>query len=95
MGLPSRNLWSAFLCDVLNALPVLPSVTLVVYKLVAYRVLSCSNGQYSSCAGHPVVPIGRSPRTDVLLKVEKIVLEYGGCVFRLAGLYISFFILEL
>uniref|UniRef100_A0A2N9GNF9 NAD-dependent epimerase/dehydratase domain-containing protein n=1 Tax=Fagus sylvatica TaxID=28930 RepID=A0A2N9GNF9_FAGSY len=43
----------------------------------------------------PVVPIGRSPRTDVLLKAEKVVLEYGGCVLRLAGLYISFLILEL
>lgn len=35
----------------------------------------------------PSVPIGRSPRTDVLLKVENIVLEAGGCVLRLAGLY--------
>lgn len=43
----------------------------------------------------PVVPIGRSPRTDVLLKAEKVVLEYGGCVLRLAGLYISFLILDL
>ncbi|XP_028114390.1 uncharacterized protein LOC114312352 [Camellia sinensis] len=39
---------------------------------------------------NPSVPIGRNPRTDVLLKAEKIVLEYGGCVLRLAGLYISF-----
>lgn len=38
----------------------------------------------------PVVPIGRSARTDVLLKAENIVLESGGCVVRLAGLYISF-----
>ncbi|KAH9765614.1 NAD(P)-binding Rossmann-fold superfamily protein [Citrus sinensis] len=37
----------------------------------------------------PVVPIGRSPRTDVLLKAEKVILEFGGCVLRLAGLYIS------
>ena len=37
----------------------------------------------------PSVPIGRSPRTDVLLKVENIILEAGGCVLRLAGLYIS------
>lgn len=37
----------------------------------------------------PVVPIGRSPRTDVLLKAEKEVLDVGGCVLRLAGLYIS------
>ncbi|KAF5941711.1 hypothetical protein HYC85_019353 [Camellia sinensis] len=29
----------------------------------------------------PVVPIGRSPRTDVLLKAEKAVLESGGSVF--------------
>jgi hypothetical protein len=35
------------------------------------------------------VPLGRSPRTDVLLKAEKEVLEAGGCVLRLAGLYIS------
>ncbi|KAI5650672.1 hypothetical protein M9H77_36677 [Catharanthus roseus] len=35
----------------------------------------------------PVVPIGRSPRTDVLLKAEGVVLEAGGCVLRLAGLY--------
>ncbi|XP_057771963.1 uncharacterized protein LOC130991652 isoform X1 [Salvia miltiorrhiza] len=35
----------------------------------------------------PVVPIGRSPRTDNLLKSEKVVLEAGGCVVRLAGLY--------
>ncbi|KAJ8766489.1 hypothetical protein K2173_022548 [Erythroxylum novogranatense] len=35
----------------------------------------------------PVVPIGKSPRTDVLLKAEQVVLEAGGCVLRLAGLY--------
>lgn len=35
----------------------------------------------------PVVPIGRSPRTDVLLKAEKVVLDFDGCVVRLAGLY--------
>ncbi|CAM8988297.1 unnamed protein product [Rhodiola kirilowii] len=34
-----------------------------------------------------VVPIGRSPKTDVLLKAERIVVEAGGCVLRLAGLY--------
>ncbi|MQL74140.1 hypothetical protein Taro_006494, partial [Colocasia esculenta] len=38
----------------------------------------------------PVVPIGRSPRTDVLLKAENAVLDSGGCVLRLAGLYISY-----
>ncbi|XP_028751668.1 uncharacterized protein LOC114711433 [Neltuma alba] len=35
----------------------------------------------------PVVPIGRSPRTDVLLKAENVVLEFGGCVLRLSALY--------
>ena len=35
------------------------------------------------------MPIGRSPRVDVLLKAENVVLEFGGCVVRLAGLYIS------
>ncbi|RDX99619.1 hypothetical protein CR513_17314, partial [Mucuna pruriens] len=38
----------------------------------------------------PVVPIGRSPRTDVLLEAENIVLEFGGSVLRLSRLYISF-----
>ncbi|KAH7573628.1 hypothetical protein JRO89_XS03G0182300 [Xanthoceras sorbifolium] len=42
----------------------------------------------------PIVPIGRSPRTDVLLKAEKMVLEFGGCIVRLAGLYISFIRIE-
>ncbi|XP_077240538.1 uncharacterized protein LOC143881383 [Tasmannia lanceolata] len=36
-----------------------------------------------------IFPIGRSPRTDVLLKAENAVLEFGGCVLRLAGLYKS------
>ncbi|CAL5213886.1 unnamed protein product [Lathyrus oleraceus] len=35
----------------------------------------------------PAVPIGRSPRVDILLKAENVVLEFGGCVLRLAGLY--------
>ncbi|XP_050875584.1 uncharacterized protein LOC127079212 [Lathyrus oleraceus] len=35
----------------------------------------------------PVVPIGRSLRTDVLLNAESIVLEFGGSVVRLSGLY--------
>ncbi|KAL3505786.1 hypothetical protein ACH5RR_031168 [Cinchona calisaya] len=43
----------------------------------------------------PVVPFGRSPRTDVLLNTEKVVLEAGGCVLRLAGLYISLLICDL
>ncbi|KAJ6802760.1 uncharacterized protein M6B38_191415 [Iris pallida] len=38
----------------------------------------------------PLVPLGRSPRTDVLLKAENAVLETGGTILRLAGLYISF-----
>ncbi|KAL8167193.1 hypothetical protein V2J09_008692 [Rumex salicifolius] len=29
----------------------------------------------------PSVPIGRSPRTDVLLKAEKVVLDNDGCVY--------------
>ncbi|RZR90429.1 hypothetical protein BHM03_00018296 [Ensete ventricosum] len=41
----------------------------------------------------PLVPIGRSPRIDILLSAEKEVLDVGGCVLRLAGLYISFLIL--
>nr|XP_029116739.1 uncharacterized protein LOC105032125 isoform X2 [Elaeis guineensis] len=34
-----------------------------------------------------VVPIGASPRMDVLLKAENAALDAGGCVLRLAGLY--------
>ncbi|KAF2311003.1 hypothetical protein GH714_019000 [Hevea brasiliensis] len=52
-----------------------------------------NNGQCDEDS--PVVPFGRSPRTDVLLKAEKVVLESSGCVLRLAGLYISFLRLEL
>ncbi|KEH31419.1 NAD(P)-binding rossmann-fold protein, putative [Medicago truncatula] len=33
----------------------------------------------------PSVPIGRSPRVDILLNAENVVLEFGGCVLRLAG----------
>ncbi|KAK4379983.1 hypothetical protein RND71_001845 [Anisodus tanguticus] len=46
----------------------------------------CSNNGSVDEDG-PIVPIGRSPRTDILLKAEKVVLEFGGCVVRLAGLY--------
>uniref|UniRef100_A0A2P2KDI6 Uncharacterized protein n=1 Tax=Rhizophora mucronata TaxID=61149 RepID=A0A2P2KDI6_RHIMU len=46
------------------------------------------NGQCNEDS--PVVTIGRSPRTDLLLKAEQVVLESGGSVVRLAGLYISF-----
>ncbi|XP_068660698.1 uncharacterized protein [Aristolochia californica] len=35
----------------------------------------------------PIVPLGRSPRTDVLFGAEQAVLDVGGCVLRLAGLY--------
>eukprot|EP00250_Pteridium_aquilinum_P020988 c25001_g5_i1 orf=55-1065(+) len=35
----------------------------------------------------PIVPLGRSPRTDVLLRAEQEVLQAGGTVLRLAGLY--------
>ncbi|XP_073309090.1 uncharacterized protein [Primulina huaijiensis] len=35
----------------------------------------------------PIVPIGRSPKTDILLEAENAVLEARGCVVRLAGLY--------
>ncbi|KAL1209818.1 hypothetical protein V5N11_026401 [Cardamine amara subsp. amara] len=48
------------------------------------------NGECSEDS--PVVPLGKSPRTDVLLKAEKVVLDCGGTVLRLAGLYISFWI---
>ncbi|XVF62661.1 hypothetical protein PTKIN_Ptkin09bG0026300 [Pterospermum kingtungense] len=38
----------------------------------------------------PSVPIGRSPRTDVLLKAEKVVLEFGGCVYSIHSLNFSY-----
>ncbi|CAI5952833.1 unnamed protein product [Closterium sp. NIES-65] len=37
--------------------------------------------------GAPTVPLGASPRVDVLLKAEGAALEAGGNVVRLAGLY--------
>lgn len=35
----------------------------------------------------PVAALGSSPRTDALLNAERAVLEAGGCVVRLVGLY--------
>ncbi|KAK8635174.1 hypothetical protein V6N13_023051 [Hibiscus sabdariffa] len=35
----------------------------------------------------PIVPIGRSPRTDNLLRAEKVVLDFDGCVVRGAHFY--------
>ncbi|RHN39708.1 hypothetical protein MtrunA17_Chr8g0346791 [Medicago truncatula] len=52
------------------------------------------NGPCDEC-DTPAVPIGRSPRVDVLLKAENVVLEFGSCVLRLAGLYISFIAFKL
>ncbi|KAJ8467188.1 hypothetical protein OPV22_029740 [Ensete ventricosum] len=49
-------------------------------------VYDCSDNGFCN-EDSPVVPVGRSPRTDVLLKAEKEALDIGGCVVRLAGLY--------
>lgn len=35
----------------------------------------------------PVIPLGREKRTDALLMAEQAVLDAGGCVVRLVGLY--------
>jgi hypothetical protein len=35
----------------------------------------------------PLVPLGANPRTDALLNAEQAVLDAGGCVVRLVGLY--------
>ncbi|KAG8045156.1 hypothetical protein GUJ93_ZPchr0008g11713 [Zizania palustris] len=51
-------------------------------------VYDCSDNGLCS-EDSPCAPIGRSPRTDVLLKAENAVLEAGGSVLRLVGLYIS------
>lgn len=49
-------------------------------------VYDCSDN--GSCdEDTPIVPLGQSPRTDVLLKAEHEVLQVGGTVVRLAGLY--------
>ncbi|KAJ6848566.1 uncharacterized protein M6B38_275115 [Iris pallida] len=52
-------------------------------------VYDCSNNGLCN-EDSPLVPIGRNPRIDVLLKAENAVLEVGGTILRLAGLYISF-----
>uniref|UniRef100_A0A0D9V104 NAD-dependent epimerase/dehydratase domain-containing protein n=1 Tax=Leersia perrieri TaxID=77586 RepID=A0A0D9V104_9ORYZ len=46
-------------------------------------VYECSDNGLCS-EDSPCVPIGRSPRTDVLLKAENVVLEAGGSVLRLS-----------
>lgn len=72
------------------------NVNIVVdFDLFFIQITFCCNSMKAavSCVAlqdSRVVPIGRSPRTDVLLKAEKEVLEVGGCVLRLAGLYISY-----
>ncbi|RLN22646.1 uncharacterized protein C2845_PM07G09690 [Panicum miliaceum] len=45
-------------------------------------VYDCSDNGLCS-EDSPCVQIGQSPRTDVLLKAENVVLEAGGCVLRL------------
>ncbi|KAG6520286.1 hypothetical protein ZIOFF_017326 [Zingiber officinale] len=52
-------------------------------------VYDCSDNGFCN-EDSPLVPVGKSPRTDVLLRAEKETLDAGGCVVRLAGLYISF-----
>ncbi|WOL15739.1 hypothetical protein Cni_G24520 [Canna indica] len=49
-------------------------------------VYDCSDNGFCN-EDSPVVPAGKSPRTDVLLKAENEALAVGGCVLRLAGLY--------
>ncbi|KAF0889203.1 hypothetical protein E2562_022460 [Oryza meyeriana var. granulata] len=49
-------------------------------------VYDCSDNGLCS-EDSPCMPIGRSPQADVLLKAENVVLEAGGCVLRLVGLY--------
>ncbi|RCV25438.1 hypothetical protein SETIT_5G166600v2 [Setaria italica] len=51
-------------------------------------VYDCSDNGLCS-EDSPCIQIGQSPRTDVLLKAENVVLEAGGCVLRLVGLYKS------
>ncbi|KAL6581867.1 hypothetical protein OROMI_005881 [Orobanche minor] len=59
------------------------------FSYIIFSAPPYGNPDYSGevSSDTPVVPIGRSPRTDNLLKAEKVVLEAGGCVVRLAGLY--------
>ncbi|KAL6517194.1 hypothetical protein OROHE_017900 [Orobanche hederae] len=60
------------------------------FSYIIFSAPPYGNPDYSGevSSDTPVVPIGRSPQTDNLLKAEKVVLEAGGCVVRLAGLYI-------
>ncbi|KMT08439.1 hypothetical protein BVRB_6g141160 [Beta vulgaris subsp. vulgaris] len=49
-------------------------------------LVDCSDN--GSCDEHtPTVPMGRSPRTEVLLQAESVVFDHGGCAVRLSGLY--------
>ena len=56
-------------------------------------VFTSSAGVYSIEDGSacdesaPVVPLGSNPRTDAILRAEQAVLDAGGCVVRLVGLY--------
>lgn len=61
-----------------------------VWGVMVLSICLVNGIRYTSMQDTPAVPIGRSPRTDVLLKAENVVLEFGGSVVRLSGLYISF-----
>ncbi|CAD6238461.1 unnamed protein product [Miscanthus lutarioriparius] len=52
-------------------------------------VYDCSDNGFCS-EDSPCVPIGQSPRTDVLLKAENVVLEAGGCVLRTDAIFLDF-----
>eukprot|EP00271_Cylindrocystis_brebissonii_P000828 TRINITY_DN11011_c0_g1_i1.p1 TRINITY_DN11011_c0_g1~~TRINITY_DN11011_c0_g1_i1.p1 ORF type:complete len:364 (-),score=45.21 TRINITY_DN11011_c0_g1_i1:659-1750(-) len=52
-------------------------------------VYDVSNNDPCPEGAAPVIPKGRSPRTDRLLDAEDAVLSVGGCVVRLAGLYLQ------
>uniref|UniRef100_A0A0E0C1Z2 NAD-dependent epimerase/dehydratase domain-containing protein n=2 Tax=Oryza meridionalis TaxID=40149 RepID=A0A0E0C1Z2_9ORYZ len=56
-------------------------------------VYDCSDNGLCS-EDSPCVPIGRSPRTDVLLKAENAVLEAGGSVLRLDAATLAIAIME-
>lgn len=55
-------------------------------------VLTSSAGVYSEDNGGVVSemsPVGSGPRSERLLAAERVVLSAGGCVLRLAGLYLE------
>ena len=72
--------------------PALPAQYWCLLSVVPHRLVVTLPTSHAACAAAcdesaPVAKLGDNERTDRLLAAEQAVLEAGGCVVRLVGLY--------